>query len=41
MRYLWDKEINLNDEKLKVVLGNKLPATSLVEALGESGLLEG
>jgi len=39
MRYLWDREINLKDEKLNDVLGDDLPYTSFAEALLESGLL--
>ena len=39
MRYLWTREINLSDEKMRSVLGKPLPHTSLEDALTESGLL--
>jgi len=39
MRYLWNQEINLDEEKLMKTLDGNVPHTSLQQALAESGLL--
>ena len=39
MRYLWNKEINLSDQKMQKVLNKPVPHTPLTDALTESGLL--
>ncbi len=39
MRYLWDKEINLNESRLQNALGGQVPHTPLANALIESGLI--
>jgi len=39
MRYLWNYEVNLNQEKLQRVLKGNVPSTDLVSALKSTGLL--
>ena len=39
LRYLWNQEINLDEEKLMKTLDGNVPHTSLEQALAESGLL--
>lgn len=39
MRYLWQHEINLRDDKLALHLGHAVPQTPIGKALSESGLL--
>jgi len=39
MRYLWDCEINLSDQKLKAFLNDEIPHTPIDVALLDSGLV--
>ena len=41
MRYLWNRELNLDDGKLQQVLGKPAPHTPLAQALWEIGLVAG
>ncbi|MFT4561728.1 MAG: nucleoside-diphosphate-sugar epimerase [Gammaproteobacteria bacterium] len=41
MRYLWNCEINLNENKLREVLGGNVPHTPIREALLNSGMASG
>ena len=40
MRYLWNNEVNLADDKLRATLGNPVPHTPLAEALVQSGVIQ-
>ncbi|MEJ2346601.1 MAG: hypothetical protein P8076_05510 [Gammaproteobacteria bacterium] len=39
MRYLWYREVSLDDRKLRQTLGNAVPHTPLEQALTEMGLV--
>lgn len=39
MRYLWNKEVNMNEARLRKALGGQVPHTLLVDALLETGLI--
>lgn len=39
MRYLWNHEINMSDEKLRATLGNSVPHMPLGQALNQSGII--
>jgi len=40
MRYLWNREINLSDQRMQQVLGKNIPHTPLADVLVESGLIQ-
>jgi nucleoside-diphosphate-sugar epimerase len=40
MRYLWNQEVNLSDDKLRATLGKPLPHTPLGQALVRSGVIQ-
>jgi len=39
MRYLWEREVRLDETRLSALLGNALPSTPLAEALKSAGLI--